>query len=71
VSGTKRRNRLPAGADRLARFRFSATWPPEVRQLAEKYLKNATRVTVGQDEIIAAKAVSAQLDIGLLKPRSV
>ncbi|GAA5954504.1 hypothetical protein JCM8115_004610 [Rhodotorula mucilaginosa] len=42
---------------------FSATWPPEVRQLAEKYLKNATRVTVGQDEIIAAKAIKQEVEI--------
>ncbi|GAA5867686.1 hypothetical protein JCM3774_003376 [Rhodotorula dairenensis] len=42
---------------------FSATWPTAVRQLAEKYLRNATRITVGQDEIIAAKSIKQEVEI--------
>lgn len=37
--------------------RFSATWPNEVRDLAEEYLKSAVRITVGKDEIVAAHSV--------------
>ncbi|GAA5990659.1 hypothetical protein JCM10908_003175 [Rhodotorula pacifica] len=42
---------------------FSATWPTEVRELANKYLKNATRITVGRDEIIAAKSIKQEVEV--------
>jgi superfamily II DNA/RNA helicase len=36
---------------------FSATWPYEVRALADEYLKNAGRVYIGADEAHAAQKV--------------
>ncbi|BGP37364.1 hypothetical protein JCM10450v2_001273 [Rhodotorula kratochvilovae] len=37
---------------------FSATWPVEVRALAKDYVKDAARVTVGNDEVTANKAIT-------------
>ncbi|KAI7857003.1 P-loop containing nucleoside triphosphate hydrolase protein [Circinella umbellata] len=36
---------------------YSATWPQSIRKLAEDYLKNPTRVTIGSDELAASQRV--------------
>ncbi|GAA5982605.1 hypothetical protein JCM11641_002598 [Rhodosporidiobolus odoratus] len=40
---------------------FSATWPREVRDLAKKYLKTASRVHIGNDETHAAKEIQQEV----------
>ncbi|KAI9494500.1 P-loop containing nucleoside triphosphate hydrolase protein [Zychaea mexicana] len=36
---------------------YSATWPQQIRKLAEDYLNNPTRVTIGSDELSASQRV--------------
>ncbi|KAI8143186.1 P-loop containing nucleoside triphosphate hydrolase protein [Fennellomyces sp. T-0311] len=36
---------------------YSATWPQSIRKLAEDYLNNPTRVTIGSDELSASQRV--------------
>ncbi|GEM09272.1 ATP-dependent RNA helicase dbp2 [Rhodotorula toruloides] len=42
---------------------FSATWPEEVRDLAQEFLKDAARVHIGKDEIVAAKNIKQEVVI--------
>ncbi|CAD6887810.1 unnamed protein product [Tilletia controversa] len=42
---------------------FSATWPPAVRGLAESFMRNPTRVTVGSDELSANRRVSQEVEV--------
>lgn len=51
---------------------FSATWPPAVRGLAESFMKEPIRVTVGSDELSANRRVAQTvvvLDDGRQKER--
>ncbi|GAA5884934.1 hypothetical protein JCM6882_007157 [Rhodosporidiobolus microsporus] len=51
---------------------FTATWPPEVSQLASKFLSDAARVTVGSADVHAASNISQRIEIchGFLHKRS-
>ncbi|PRQ73188.1 P-loop containing nucleoside triphosphate hydrolase protein [Rhodotorula toruloides] len=40
---------------------FSATWPEEVRDLANEFLKDAARVHIGKDELVAAKRIKQEV----------
>ncbi|GAA5911003.1 hypothetical protein JCM8208_003954 [Rhodotorula glutinis] len=42
---------------------FSATWPVEVRELAKTFVKDAARVTIGNDEVTANRAIKQEIFI--------
>ncbi|GAA5844865.1 hypothetical protein JCM9279_000022 [Rhodotorula babjevae] len=42
---------------------FSATWPVEVRELAKTFVKDAARVTIGNDEVTANRAIKQDVFI--------
>lgn len=42
---------------------FSATWPPAVRGLAETFMNNPVRVTVGSDELSANRRVEQIVEV--------
>ena len=42
---------------------FSATWPEEIRELAQKYLKNPVKVTIGSDDLSACNRVTQIVEI--------
>lgn len=42
---------------------FSATWPPSVRQLAETFMQDPVRVTVGSDELSANRRVEQTVEV--------
>ncbi|WFC98620.1 RNA helicase [Malassezia yamatoensis] len=42
---------------------FSATWPPAVRGLAETFMRDPIRVTVGSDELSANRKVSQEVEV--------
>jgi len=42
---------------------FSATWPPAVRGLAETFMNNPVRVTVGSDELSANRRVEQTVEV--------
>jgi len=47
---------------------FSATWPPEIRKLASMFLKkDALRVTIGKDDLVACSRVSQTVEV--VEPR--
>lgn len=42
---------------------FSATWPPAVRGLAETFMREPIRVTVGSDELTANRRVDQRVEV--------
>lgn len=42
---------------------FSATWPPAVRGLAETFMRDPIRVTVGSDELTANRRVEQRVEV--------
>lgn len=42
---------------------FSATWPPAVRGLAETFMKDPVRVTVGSDELTANRRIEQRVEV--------
>ena len=44
---------------------FSATWPREVRELANKYFRSPVRVTVGSDDLTANTRVKQIVEVRL------
>ncbi|KPV76887.1 uncharacterized protein RHOBADRAFT_12822, partial [Rhodotorula graminis WP1] len=42
---------------------FSATWPVEVRELAKTFVRDAARVTIGNDEVTANRAIKQEVFI--------
>lgn len=42
---------------------FSATWPPAVRGLAETFMKDPVRVTVGSDQLTANRRIEQRVEV--------
>ncbi|KAK0532422.1 RNA-dependent ATPase [Tilletia horrida] len=61
IIGLTRSHTHPEGGRHTSMF--SATWPPAVRGLAESFMRNPTRVTVGSDELSANRRVSQEVEV--------
>ncbi|KAK0562036.1 RNA-dependent ATPase [Tilletia horrida] len=61
IIGMSRSHTHPEGGRHTSMF--SATWPPAVRGLAESFMRNPTRVTVGSDELSANRRVSQEVEV--------
>merc|ERR1719253_428714 len=55
---------MPEAGERRQTLMFSATWPKEVRELANEFQDNAVRIHVGSsDKLVAAQSITQHVNV--------